>query len=124
MKQELPHFIRKPLRPFLLAVLLWAAGVWPAFSQTIVTYDWTYHVTQSGSASPTRAAVDGAGNVYVTISDSSETAIFKVIPGGMAVVAGGVRPIAGLAVDSAATSMCRIQGITRSGRCHGLGRTG
>jgi NHL repeat len=62
----------------LLLAVLWAAGVWPAFSQTSGIYAWTNFVGQPGASGtndgtgsaarfyyPFGVAVDSADNVFV-----------------------------------------------------------
>ena len=98
-----PHSAGKPdalqtLRA--IVALLWAASVWPSFSQTSPVYAWTTLAGQpggqgnadgTGSAArfncPVGVAVDSAGNVFV--ADYDNYTIRKVTPAGVVTTLAG-----------------------------------
>jgi sugar lactone lactonase YvrE len=85
----------------LLLAVLWAAGAWPAFSQTSPIYAWTTFAGQmggigntdgTGSAArfhwPNGVAVDSAGTVFV--ADGPNDTIRKVTPAGVVTTLAGL----------------------------------
>jgi sugar lactone lactonase YvrE len=107
----------------LVLAVLWAAGAWPAFSQTSPIYAWTNFagqpgfegstdgtdsVSHSGSADgrgsearfycPNNVAVDSAGNVFV--ADTRNHTIRKVTPDGVVTTLAGCPGAKGMNDDT------------------------
>jgi hypothetical protein len=92
----------------LLLAVLWAAGAWPAFSQSSPTYAWTTFVGQPGGSGnangtgsaarfcyATGVAVDSADNVFV--ADYGNDTIRKVSSAGVVTTLAGSAGVPGSA---------------------------